>query len=32
MTPGAWLYMLIVWAVIAAMNIYCFVRIFSKKH
>jgi hypothetical protein len=31
MTAGTWIYMLIVWAVIIALNIYCFARIFAKK-
>lgn len=31
MTPGTWIYMLVVWAAIIALNIYCFSRIFAKK-
>jgi hypothetical protein len=31
MTPGAWLYMLAVWGVIIAVNIFCFVKIFKKN-
>lgn len=31
MTPGAWLYMILVWSVIIALNIFCFARIFRKK-
>jgi hypothetical protein len=31
MTLGTWIYMLVVWAAIIALNIYCFVRIFAKK-
>lgn len=31
MTLGSWLYMIIVWAAIIALNIYCFTRIFTKK-
>ena len=32
MTTGTWIYMLVVWAVIIALNIYCFARIFTKKN
>ena len=31
MTPLNWLYMLIVWAIIIGLNIYCFCRIFTKE-
>ena len=31
MTVGAWLYMLIVWGAIIALNVFCFGRMFSKK-
>ena len=31
MTPGTWIYLIVVWAVIIALNVYCFVRIFAKK-
>ncbi len=31
MTVGAWIYMLTVWAAIAAMNAFCFARIFRKR-
>ena len=31
MTPLNWLYMLIVWAIIIGLNVYCFTRIFMKE-
>jgi len=31
MTTGSWIYMLLVWAVITAANVFCFVRIFRHK-
>jgi hypothetical protein len=31
MTAGSWAYMLLVWSVITAINVFCFVRIFRKK-
>ncbi len=31
MTPGSWIYMLTVWGLIIALNIFCFARIFGKK-
>ncbi len=31
MTLGSWIYMLVVWAAIIAVNIFCFTRIFTKK-
>ncbi len=31
MTLGSWIYMLLVWAAIIAVNIFCFTRIFTKK-
>ena len=31
MTTGSWVYMLLVWAVIIAVNVFCFVRIFRKR-
>ena len=31
MTLGSWLYMLTVWGIIVALNVFCFSRIFAKK-
>lgn len=31
MTPGAWIFMGVTWAIILALNVYCFSRIFGKK-
>ena len=31
MSLGDWIYMVVVWAAIIALNIYCFSRIFAKK-
>lgn len=31
MTPGAWVYMVAVWTIIIALNIFCFSRIFGKR-
>ncbi len=31
MTGWSWLYMLIVWAAIIALNVFCFGRIFTTK-
>jgi hypothetical protein len=31
MTPGSWIYMLTVWALIAALNVFCFTRMFRKR-
>lgn len=30
MTPLSWLYMLLVWGIILAVNVYCFYRILKK--
>ena len=32
MTLFSWIYMLAVWAAIIALNVFCFVRIFTKRH
>ncbi len=31
MTLGSWIYMAIVWGLIIALNVFCFVRIFRHK-
>jgi len=31
MTPGSWIYMLIVWGTILSLNVYCFAKIFRKR-
>ncbi len=31
MTAGSWIYMLVVWALITALNVFCYKRIFSKR-
>lgn len=31
MTPISWLYMLLVWGLIVAVNVFCFYRLFKKK-
>lgn len=31
MTPGAWVYLIVVWSIIIAVNVFCFSRIFGKK-
>ena len=31
MKTASWVYMLLVWAVIIAVNVFCFVRIFRKR-
>ena len=31
MTPLSWLYMLSVWAIIIALNVFCFYNIFKKN-
>ena len=31
MTPGSWIYMLIVWGLILALNAYSFSKIFRKR-
>lgn len=30
MTPGSWIYMLVVWGIIIGLNVFCFHRIFKK--
>ena len=32
MTLFSWIYMLAVWAAIVALNVFCFARIFTKRH
>lgn len=31
MTPASWAFMLIVWALIIALNVFCFRAIFNKR-
>lgn len=31
MTAGSWIYMLVVWALIIALNAFCYKRIFTKN-
>lgn len=31
MTAGSWIYMIVVWALIIALNAFCYKRIFTKK-
>ncbi len=31
MTPGAWIYMLVVWGIIIAVNVYCFYKLLKKN-
>ncbi len=31
MTPVSWIWMLLCWSVITALNVYCFARIFRKR-
>jgi hypothetical protein len=31
MTPGSWIYMLTVWGLLIALNVYCFRKVFKKK-
>jgi hypothetical protein len=32
MTLGSWIYMLVAWGLIIAVNVFCFYRIFGRKH
>jgi len=31
MTPGSWLYLLAVWGVVIALNVFCIKKVFKKK-
>ncbi|MFP4172375.1 MAG: hypothetical protein ACLFV4_05625 [Candidatus Hydrogenedentota bacterium] len=31
MTAGSWIYLIVVWALIIALNAFCYKRIFTKK-
>lgn len=31
MTLGSWIYMLLVWGAILAVNVFCFWKLFTKK-